>query len=134
MMRRLPFGGYTEDGEMYALMWSKVGEAVAAKFPGFRLIGMDPDILIGTDHASFTLPQDAVQALLGVHVSQNVRGLIVFTAAVSPFAITPVEDPTAVEDALEPFNLTAGDSWTCSQPEDRLPDGRWVLRLWRMYL
>jgi hypothetical protein len=44
------------------------------------------------------------------------------------FVICPVEHPTLVEELL-PGRLTVGDNWTCSQPDQKLPDGRWKLFL-----
>lgn len=47
--------------------------------------------------------------------------------AAPPFIICPVDDPAAVEAELTPLDLTVGDGWWASDPNQKQPDGRWKL-------
>ena len=44
-----------------------------------------------------------------------------------PHIICPVDDPIAVEQAINPLGWCVGDAWWSSDPEQEQEDGRWLL-------
>lgn len=66
-MFRMPDGNVTRDQDEYLKAWTELGAKVAALFPGYRIGGYDPDILLHPeDYAdgSFSIPARAALALV----------------------------------------------------------------------
>ena len=63
---RLPDGTACSDSERYAKEWFTLADEVASLFPGYRVNGVDPDIMLSSENwsSSFRLSVEAAQLLI----------------------------------------------------------------------
>lgn len=66
MRYRLPDRTETVDQTVWAVAWSNFADKVAARFPGYRVGGMDPGVMLfGPNNDTVSLSVQACKALLG---------------------------------------------------------------------